>query len=94
MEAELAAEADTHQLRQRVGRFNISWSLGEIAAAMVAGVALDLRPALPFLICAGTGVGISSLTSLLRMSSHSEEDRARHLQTVNGHEVPANHVAF
>jgi len=94
VEAELAAEADSHQLRRRVGRFNISWSLGDIAGALVAGVGLELNPKLPFALCAATGVVISIFTSRLLVSEQTADSRARHQQTVNGHAVPGNHRTF
>jgi len=94
VEAELAAEADTHQLRRRMGRFNISWSTGDIAGALVAGVGLTLSPRLPFLLCVVTGVGISVLTARSRMSSASAESRVRHEEAVNGHDLPENHDTF
>jgi len=94
VEAELAAEADTHQLRRRIGRFNISWSIGDIPGALVAGLAYDWHPQLPFLCAALTGVGISMMNAVIRISAHTEETRARHRETVNGHALPRNHLTF
>lgn len=94
VEAELASGADSHQLRQRMGRFNISWSAGDIAGALAAGVGLAVRPRLPFLICAGVGAAISALTSAAPMRSSSPESRARHQEAVNGHELPTSHDTF
>ncbi len=94
VEAELAAEADTHQLRRRIGRFNISWSIGDIPGALVAGLAYDWHPQAPFLFAALTGVGISMMNAVIRISAHTEETRARHRETVNGHAIPKNHVTF
>ena len=94
VEAELAAEADSYQLRRRVGRFNISWSIGDIPGALVAGLAYDWQPQLPFLIAAATGVAISAMNAVIRISAHTEETRTRHRETVSGHAVPRDHVTF
>ncbi len=94
VEAELASEADSQQLRQRVGRFNVSWSLGDIPGALVAGLAFDVSPTLPFLICTFVGVTISAFTSSVRMVASSAESRERHQQAIDGHRLPLNHRTF
>ena len=94
VEIELAAEADTHELRQRMGRFNISWSTGDIPGSLVAGIGLAVRPTLPFLLCAGTGVLISVLMAWARFAPATPDAQARHREAVDGHEVPPMHQAF
>jgi MFS family permease len=94
VEAELAAEADTHTLRQRLGRFNISWSVGDCLGALVAGVTLSLRPHLPFLLCVVTGIGISLLTSVLGLSTAGDRARSREHRPAKNHLLPASHGTF
>ena len=94
MEAELATGADSHQLRRRMGRFNISWSTGDIVGALTAGVALAVRPRLPFLISAGVAVAISALSLSVRSSPSTPASRARHQRAVDGHDLPHNHDTF
>jgi predicted MFS family arabinose efflux permease len=94
VEAELAAEADTHTLRQRLGRFNISWSVGDCLGALVAGVTLSLGRGLPFLLCAVTGLGLSLLTSFLGLSTRADGSRARQQRAAENHELPASHSTF
>jgi MFS family permease len=94
VEAELASEADSQQLRQRVGRFNVSWSLGDIPGALVAGLVFDAGPRLPFLICVVGGVAISAVTALTRLAPATAESRIRHQKTIDGHVLPRNHTTF
>ena len=94
VETELAAEADTHELRQRMGRFNISWSIGDIPGSLIAGIGLAVRPSLPFLLCVGMGIAISALTASARFAPATPAARARHREAVDGHDVPPMHQAF
>jgi MFS family permease len=94
VEAELAAGADTHTLRQRLGRFNISWSVGDCLGALVAGVTLSLRPQLPFLLCVVSGLGLSLLTSLLGLSTRADRARVRQPRAAENHLLPASHGTF
>jgi len=94
VEAELAAEADPHTLRQRLGRFNISWSLGDCLGALVAGVTLALAPQLPFLLCVVTGIALSLLTARLGLSTAGDGARARQQRAAENHQLPANHSTF
>ncbi len=89
--AELAAEADSQQLLRRVGRFCVSWSTGDILGALAAGLVLEVGIRLPFLLCIVGGVGISALTSLIRMAPAGAEAQLRHRQTIHGHVLPHNH---
>lgn len=75
LEAEIGHGTSAALLSQRMGLFNLSWSIGSTPAPFVGALLYVAHPRLPFLGAAAAGVAIAALLALYRMLCHRAGER-------------------
>lgn len=88
VEAAIAEGATGRALSRRMGIFNISWSVGDVAGMTVSGVLYDVWGRLPFVMLAAV---VAALVAVLAFARRAKVEKAPLPQSPDEHEMLEAH---